>query len=484
MTTARPIYVAGQWRHTADTAALTAPFHGAALGAVCLAGPKDIEDAIAGAVASFATTRRMATFERADVCKKVAQGLFARKEELAIGMCLEGGKPISDARAEVDRAVHCFEVAASEADNLGGEMMPLDLRPSSPGRFGVTRRVPVGPISAISPFNFALNLAVHKVAPAIATGCPVVLKPAPQTPTVCLQLAEIVDAAGWPKGALSVVPATPQVADALVTDERMKLLTFTGSPDVGWALKARCGKKKVVLELGSNSAVVVDEGTDLDFAIPRIAYGAYSYAGQKCIKVQRIYVHKKLHDEFLKRFLDATAKVKVGDPQDPEVLVGPLINEAAAIRVEAWVKEAIAAGATQLAGGPRRGNVIPPTVLANVPHDAKVSCAEVFGPVVVVDAFTSFDDALARVNDSPFGLQAGVFTEHLDRAMAAWHELDVGGVIINDIPTWRIDPMPYGGVKGSGLGREGIRASVHEMTEVRLLVVNERHHAALGPGGR
>ena len=484
MTSARPIYVAGQWRLTAEQTLVRAPYDGAELGRVCLAGPQDIEDAMAGAVASFATTKRMATFERADICRKAAGGFLARKEELALGMCKEGGKPISDARAEVDRAAHCFETAAHEAENLGGEMMPLDLRPTSPGRFGVTKRVPIGPITAISPYNFALNLAVHKVAPAIAAGCPVVLKPAPQTPTVCLQLAEIVEAAGWPKGALSVVPSTPQVADALVTDERMKLLTFTGSPAVGWALKARCGKKKVVLELGSNSAVVVDEGTDLAFAIPRIVYGAYSYAGQKCIKVQRIYVHEKLHDDFLERFLAATARVKVGDPTDPEVLVGPLINEAAAVRVQAWIDEAIAAGAVQLHGGLRRGNIVQPTVLANVPHDAKVSCAEVFGPVVVIDRFKSFDDALARVNDSAFGLQAGIFTEHLDRALAAWHELDVGGVILNDIPTWRIDPMPYGGVKDSGLGREGIRASVHEMTEVRLLVVNQRHQSATGPGPR
>ena len=473
----RPIYVAGEWRHTADTITLRAPYDGAELDTVSLAGARDIEDAIAGAVRAFEVTKRMPTYERAAICRKVAAGFGARKEELALAMCLEGGKPIGDARAEVDRAVHCFEVAASEAENLGGEMMPLDLRATSVGRFGVTRRVPVGPVTAISPFNFPLNLAVHKVAPAMAAGCTVVLKPAPQTPTVCLQLAEIVDAAGWPKGALSVVPSTPQVADALVTDDRMKLLTFTGSPEVGWELKKRSGKKRVVLELGSNSAVVVDEGADLAFAVPRIVYGAYSYAGQKCISVQRIYAHEKIYDAFAAKLLEATRAVKVGDPRDPDVLVGPLVNENAAKRVEAWVEEAKARGATVLVGGARKGNVMPPIVLANVPPDAKVSCAEVFGPVVTLDKYASFDDVLRRVNDSPFGLQAGIFTEHLDRALAAWSELDVGGVIVNDIPTWRIDPMPYGGVKNSGLGREGIRASVHEMTEVRLLVVNERHHA-------
>lgn len=477
MTTPRPIYVAGTWRHTKDTALIRAPFDGAEIGAVCLAGAADIEDAIAAASAAFAITKRMPTFERADVCRKVGGALLARREELAMGMCVEGGKPISDARAEVDRAAHCFEVAASEAENMGGEMMPLDLRASSPGRFGVTRRVPIGPISAISPFNFPLNLAVHKVAPAMAAGCSIVLKPAPQTPTVCLQLAEIIEGAGWPRGALSVVPSTPAVADALVTDERMKLLTFTGSPGVGWELKKRCGKKKVVLELGSNAAVVVDEGTDLAFAVPRIVYGAFSYAGQKCISVQRIYVHDKMMETFLPRFLEATAKVKVGDPADPDVLIGPLINEAAAQRVEGWIDEAKQQGAKVLAGGARRGNIVPATVLSGVRSDAKVSCAEVFGPVVVIEAFSDFDQVLRQVNDSPFGLQAGVFTNHLDRALAAWSELDVGGVIVNDIPTWRIDPMPYGGVKNSGLGREGIRASVQEMTEVRLLVINQRHHA-------
>ena len=274
-----------------------------------------------------------------------------------------------------------------------------------------------------------------------------------------------------------MVPSTPAVADALVTDERMKLLTFTGSPGVGWELKKRCGKKKVVLELGSNAAVVVDEGTDLAFAVPRIVYGAFSYAGQKCISVQRIYVHDKMMETFLPRFLEATAKVKVGDPADPDVLIGPLINEAAAQRVEGWIDEAKQQGAKVLAGGARRGNIVPATVLSGVRSDAKVSCAEVFGPVVVIEAFSDFDQVLRQVNDSPFGLQAGVFTNHLDRALAAWSELDVGGVIVNDIPTWRIDPMPYGGVKNSGLGREGIRASVQEMTEVRLLVINQRHHA-------
>ncbi len=468
----RPFFIAGSWRESAERMTIRSPFDGTELCSVSQAQAVDIEDAIAAASRTFTTTRKMPTWQRAELCRKTNLGLMARKEELAMAMVLEGGKPIGDARAEVDRAVHCFEVAASEAETMGGQVMPLDLRPSAPGRIGFTRRVPIGPISAISPFNFPLNLAVHKIAPALALGCPVVLKPAPQTPTVCLQLAEIIDEAGWPKGLLSVVPSSPAVADRLVTDERIKLLTFTGSPEVGWEMKRRCGKKKVVLELGSNAAVIVDEGADLAFAIPRIVYGAYSYAGQKCISVQRIFVHDKVYNTFLAQFLAATAKVKCGDPRDPDALIGPMINEAAAVRVEQWIEEAKERGARMLAGGPRKGSVVPATVLVDVPTDTKVSCAEAFGPVVTVERFHQFDDVLARTNDSRFGLQAGVFTSDLNRALRAWSELEMGGVIINDIPTWRIDPMPYGGVKDSGFGREGLRASMEEMTELRLLVVH------------
>ncbi|OGQ12007.1 MAG: aldehyde dehydrogenase [Deltaproteobacteria bacterium RBG_16_71_12] len=468
----RPFFIAGSWRESSERMTIRSPYDDRELCSVSLAQPQHVEEAIAAAAKAFAVTRKMPTWQRAELCRKTAASFGARGEELALAMVDEGGKPIGDARAEVDRAVHCFEVAASEAETQGGEVMPLDLRPSAAGRIGFTKRVPVGPVSAISPFNFPLNLAVHKVAPALAVGCPVVLKPAPQTPTVCLQLAEIIDAAGWPKGCLSVLPSLPQVADQLVTDERMKMLTFTGSPEVGWELKRRSGKKKVVLELGSNAAVIVDDGADLSLAVPRIVYGAFSYAGQKCISVQRIYVHDKVYDAFLSQLLAATAKVKHGDPRDPEVLVGPMINQAAAVRVEQWIDEAKARGARVLAGGARHGSVMPATVLVDVPPDAKLSCAEAFGPVVTVDRFRDFDEALRRVNDSRFGLQAGVFTADLNRTLRSWSELEMGGVIINDIPTWRIDPMPYGGVKDSGLGREGLRSSMEEMTELRLLVVN------------
>jgi acyl-CoA reductase-like NAD-dependent aldehyde dehydrogenase len=341
----------------------------------------------------------------------------------------------------------------------------------------MTKRVAVGPVAAIAPYNFPLNLAVHKVAPAIATGCPVVLKPAPQTPLSCLRLAEIIDETAWPKGALSVVPCDVDAAAPIVEDPRLRFLTFTGSAKVGWALRARASGKRVALELGGDATVIVDEGADLAWAIPRIVYGGFSYAGQKCISVQHVLVHRAIQGVFTERFVEAVRAVKTGDPRDPSVLVGPLVDEAAAKKVDAWIDEAVAAGAKVLLRGARKGALVPPAVLANVPATCTLACEEVFGPVVTVQSFTDFGAALARVNESPYGLQTGVFTESLDRALQAWDELEVGGVVVNDVPTWRSDAMPYGGVKGSGLGREGIRYTMQEMTETRLLVVNREHHA-------
>jgi glyceraldehyde-3-phosphate dehydrogenase (NADP+) len=436
-------------------------------------GPTDLEEAIAAAAAVAPSCRKLPSYTRARVCTEVAQALAQRKDALAESMVLEAGKPIADARGEVDRAVYCFELAASEVERLSGESMPLDLTPASPGRLGITRRVPVGPVGAISPFNFPINLAVHKVAPAIAAGCPVVLKPAPQTPTACLILAEAIDATSWPKGALSVVPSAPQVADVLVTDERIRLLSFTGSAKVGWDMKRRAGRKKVVLELGDTASVIVEDDAALDYAIPRIVYGGFSYAGQKCISVQRILVREPFYKKFTERLVDATRKVKAGDPRDPSVLVGPLINEGAARRIETWIEEAKAGGAEVLLGGPRQGNVIPPTILTNVPREAKVCTEEVFGPVVVLEPYRAFEDAVAQVNRSDYGLQTGVFTERIDRALAAFEELEVGGVILNDVPTYRSDAMPYGGVKNSGFGREGIKYAIEDMTEIRVLVINQ-----------
>ncbi|MSP61117.1 MAG: aldehyde dehydrogenase family protein [Myxococcales bacterium] len=466
-----PAYVAGAWRTTDEPNRLHAPYDGAHFATVSMCGAREVEEAIAAAQRAFAETRALPAWQRSAICRAVAHGLSARREEVAQGMVDESGKPIGDARAEVDRAVHCFELAAEEAGRIGGEVIPLDLRPAGDGRTGITRRFPIGPIAAIAPFNFPLNLAVHKIAPAIASGNPVVVKPATQTPTSCLRLAEIIDGTAWPKGGLSVLPCTRDAADALTTDERFKLLSFTGSPQVGWRMKERAGKKRVVLELGGNAAVLLDETADLARAVPKLIYGAFSYSGQKCISVQRIYAHQRVFAEFCERFVAAAREVRAGDPRDEGVLVGPLIDEANAKRIERWVEEAAARGAKVLCGGPRRGAVVPATVLTDVPRDARVSCDEVFGPVCLIERVASFEEGLERVNDSIYGLQAGVFTADLGHTFDAFERLEMGAVIINDAPSFRIDHMPYGGVKDSGFGREGIRSAIHDMTEERLLVI-------------
>ena len=466
-----PAYVAGAFRETPEKKKLHAPFDGACFALVSMCGRAEIDEAIAAGTKAFTATRALGSWERAAICLQIADGLRARAPELADGMVEESGKPIRDAEAEVERAIHCFQIAAAEAERIYGEVIPLDLRASSRGRWGLTRRFPIGLVAGIAPFNFPLNLAVHKVAPAIAAGCPIVLKPAEQTPTSCLRLAEIIDGTAWPKGALSVLPADRAVADALVTDERIALLSFTGSQKVGWDMKARAGKKRVVLELGGNAAVIVDESADLDAAIPKLIYGAFSYAGQKCISAQRLYVHARIWDDFVARFVAAARAVKVGDPRDPDNLVGPMIDEANALRIERWIEEAKARGAKVLVGGPRRGATVPPTVLTEVPHVLPLHREEAFGPTVNLERVESFDAAVAGVNDSRFGLQCAIFTRDLDHALAAHQRLEVGAVIVNDAPSYRIDHMPYGGAKDSGFGREGIRYAIRDLTEERLLVV-------------
>jgi glyceraldehyde-3-phosphate dehydrogenase (NADP+) len=466
-----PAYVAGRFTTTATTHSLRSPFDGATIGEVSLCGAAEIEAALAAGAAAAPEVARLSSYERGSICRAIAAGLSARAGEIADGMGAESAKPIGDAQAEVGRAVHCFEIAAAEAERLYGEMIPLDLRPASAGRYGVTRRFPVGLVAGIAPFNFPLNLAVHKIAPAIAAGCPIVVKPATQTPTSCLRLAEIIDRTAWPKGAFSVVPASRDAAEALVTDERVQLLSFTGSPAVGWAMKARAGKKKVVLELGGNAAAIIDADADLDLAIPRLVYGAFSYAGQKCISIQRVFVHRSRWDELRQRFLTAAAQVKSGDPRVAEHLVGPMIDEANARRIEQWIAEAVEQGAEVLLGGPRRGALVPPTVLTGVPGSARLDREEAFGPTVNLEPVDSFAQAIARVNDSPFGLQCGVFSNHLGNVLHAFEHIVVGAVIVNDAPSYRIDHMPYGGVKDSGFGREGIRYAMRDMTEERLLVL-------------
>jgi acyl-CoA reductase-like NAD-dependent aldehyde dehydrogenase len=464
-------YVGGRFVETETQRELTAPFDGRPFARLSLCSPATLDEALAAAVRAAPACAALPSHARSAICRAVAVGLRARFDEMVEGMIDESGKPIGDARAEVERAVHCFEIAAAEAERIYGEVIPLDLRAASERRIGLTRRFPAGVVAGISPFNFPLNLAVHKIAPAFAAGCPIVLKPATQTPTSCLRLAEIIDGTDWPKGGFSVVPATRAAADVLTTDPRPSVLSFTGSPEVGWDLKARAGKKKVVLELGGNAAAIVDESADLDAALPRLVYGAFSYAGQKCISIQRIYVVARRFEEVRDRLVAAACTVGVGDPRQTGNLVGPMIDVANAERIEQWIAEAVGRGATVLCGGPRRGAVVPPTVLTNVPAGCHLADDEAFGPTVNIERVGSFDEAIARVNDSRFGLQCGIFTRDLPHTLAAFDRIAVGAIIVNDAPSYRIDHMPYGGVKDSGFGREGIRHAIGDYTEERLLVV-------------
>ncbi|MDA8437329.1 MAG: aldehyde dehydrogenase family protein, partial [Propionibacterium sp.] len=393
------------------------------------------------------------------------------RDELAELIVAEAGKPIRDARVEVDRAALVFRLGAEEAERMHGEVIPLDLMPSSRERVGITRRFPIGPIAGISPFNFPLNLAVHKLAPAIASGNPIVLKPASKDPLVMLRVAEMIEEVGVPEGMVSILPMTRDMGDRMVGDDRFKLLTFTGSPAVGWRMKTRAGKKKVVLELGGNAGLIVDKSANLDWAVKRAVTGAYAYSGQTCISVQRMFVHEDIWDAFMSRFVAASATLKVGDPMDPSTDVGPMVDGANARRTQEWVDEAVAMGGKVLLGGRAQGTFFPPTVLTDVPFTARVCSSEAFAPLVVAFKFSTMDEAIRRVNDSDFGLQTGVFTADLADAWKAFNELEVGGVIINDIPSYRIDHMPYGGVKDSGQGREGLRWSIEDMTELRIMVL-------------
>jgi acyl-CoA reductase-like NAD-dependent aldehyde dehydrogenase len=467
-----PIYLAGRWVQSSDVLVIANPAApDAPAGATYNATPEQYEQAVTAAVAAFEKTRRLPAFERSAALRRIAAGIAARREELGRLITLESGKPIRDALGEVDRAVLTFRVASEEAERIGGEVMPLDLNPASRGRTGITRRFPIGPVAAISPFNFPLNLAAHKLAPAIASGNPIVLKPPSKDPLTMLTVAEIIAEAGLPEGAVSILPMTRELGDRMVGDERFRLLTFTGSPAVGWPMKARAGKKRVVLELGGNAGVIVDRSADLDWAVRRILAGAFGYAGQVCISVQRMFVHEAIWDEFMGRFVEGARKLKVGDPLDPATDVGPMVDAAAVTRTQEWVDEARSLGGRVLLGGTAQGACFPPTVLVDTPDTARVCSQEAFAPLVVASPFGDFEGAIRRVNDSRFGLQAGVFTNDLAHAWSSFEELEVGGVIVNDVPTYRIDHMPYGGAKDSGQGREGVRYAIEDMTEIRILVL-------------
>jgi acyl-CoA reductase-like NAD-dependent aldehyde dehydrogenase len=439
---------------------------------VALADAAAVRKAI---VAAHKARESMAAFPpdaRRDVLEHCVRRFGERFEELAQALCIEAGKPIRDARGEVTRLIDTFRIAANEATRGHGELLELQVSPRARGYRGMVKRVPIGVCSFITPFNFPLNLVAHKVAPAIAAGCPFVLKPAEKTPIGALIIAEILAETNLPKGAFSVVVCSTDDAAALVEDERIALLSFTGGL-VGWDLKARAGRKKVTLELGGNAACIVDAdpGASLGHVVERLLFGAYYQSGQSCISVQRIYAHAGIYEKLRRKFKAAVAKLPMGDPRDEKTFIGPMVNEEAAQRVESWMAAARKGGAKVLAGGPRKGNMLPAGLLEKVPHDSDLYRKEVFGPVATIEPFDDFEDALDRVNDSDFGLQAGVFTGNLSNAMRAWDRLEVGGVIVGDVPSFRVDNMPYGGVKHSGLGREGVRYAIEDMTEQRLLVI-------------
>jgi acyl-CoA reductase-like NAD-dependent aldehyde dehydrogenase len=468
----QPIYLAGEWVESDQPLSVTNPYNGDAIATTYLADRGQLNDAIEAAESAFEQTKAMPVYERVQILQSLAGEMRKHRDNIATTIALESGKPIRDAEVEADRGIFTVEIAAEEAKRITGEVMPLDLLPASKGRFGIVRRFPIGPIAGISPFNFPLNLALHKLAPAIASGNPIVLKPPSHDPLTMLLIAEMLDRVGIPKGSVSILPMSREVGDAMVEDDRFKLLSFTGSPDVGWDMKRRAGMKQVVLELGGNAGVVVDEDADLDFAAQRVRTGAFAYAGQVCISVQRVFAHERIYESFRDRLIAETKQVKIGDPLDRSVDLGPMIDDKAASRSQQWIEDAVKQGANVLTGGKAKGRFLEPTVIENAPPDSFVCSREAFAPLVTIFPVSSFGEAVQRVNDSIFGLQAGVFTNNLERALYAFESIDAGGVILNDIPTYRIDHMPYGGVKASGLSREGLRYAIEDMTEMKLLVVN------------
>jgi len=467
--------IAGEMMESDRVDEVTNPYNGHVVGRVPLAGEEQRDAAVVAAAEAFEETRTLPRFRRADICRAIAAGIEKRQRELAETIALECGKPIQFAGGEVNRAIQTFTLAAEEATRLGGEIVAIDIEPRAEGYTSLYYRFPIGPILGIAPFNFPLNLVAHKLAPAIAAGCTMVLKPPQQAPITSLKLAEICYEAGLPSKAFNVVHCTVEVGEPMVRDERFKLLSFTGSGAVGWHLKSIAGKKKVVLELGGNAGAIVHSDADLDWAVERSAAGGYAYAGQTCISVQRVLVHRSLYDEFCEKLVERTKQLKVGDPLDKDTVIGPLIEEKHAGRVMSWIAEAERGGAKVLMGNRREGSLVWPTILAETRFDMKVECEEVFGPVVTVRPYDDFKAAVKIVNDSVYGLQSGVFTHDIRLIHYAYQNLEVGGVIVNDFPTLRIDNYPYGGVKDSGLGREGVRYGIEEMTETRALVIDLRH---------
>lgn len=472
--TSYPLYLANEALSPNQDLAVTNKYSGEVATRVALADAATIDKAIGAAVQATRPMAEMAAYERQAVLAHCVTRFQERADELAYALCIEAGKPIRDSRGEVSRLIDTFRIAAEESVRMTGEVQPLDISARAKGYQGMWKRVPIGPCSFISPFNFPLNLAAHKIAPALAVGCPFVMKPASKTPLGALIIGEVLAETDLPKGAFSILPATRDGADLFTTDDRLKLLSFTGSPEVGWALKARSGKKKVVLELGGNAAVIVDRDTDLADATDRIIFGAFYQSGQSCIGVQRILIHEDIYEALRDMLVTKVRALVSGDPLDENVFIGPMIDEGEARRLESWIAEATAAGATLLCGGGRQGAMLEATLLEGVGRGLKIRDEEAFGPVAILSRFSDFEVALTEVNDSRFGLQAGIFTRDIHKAMRAWEVLEVGGVLIGDVPSYRVDNMPYGGVKDSGLGREGVKFAMEDMCEIRNLVIR-RH---------
>lgn len=468
------VLVADEWLKTDNPIEVRSPYNGDLVAVVHLGGADLVEKAIQTAHEAFQITRKIPSWKRTEILEKISEGIKANREKFTRAIAMEAGKPAKTARAEVDRAIFTFKVAAEEARRIYGEIVPLDWLPGNENRIAHIRRVPRGPVIGITPFNFPLNLVAHKVAPAIAAGNPIIIRPATQTPVSSLLLGEIALEAGWTQGGMQVLPTRTADAKAFIEDERIKKLSFTGSPAVGWMLKSQAGQKAVALELGGNAGTIVNHDADIPYAAERVAWGAFSYAGQSCISVQRVYVHEDRYDEFVSLLIPKIEALKVGDPLDEATDVGPVIDMEAADRIAAWIDEAIAEGGTVLTGNKRDGNLWHPTVMADIREDMKVACMEIFGPMMSLFKFSDPLEAIRAVDDSSFGLQAGLFTNDMELVNVAFDELEVGGIMVNDISTYRIDHMPYGGVKSSGFGREGLRYAIEEMTEMKLLTFNRR----------
>lgn len=466
----RRILVGGSWEESPDVFEVHEAGGTALVGTTYRATDDQYDRAVTAAVNAFEATRKLASFERGEILRSVAAGILDERDELARSLALEAGKPLADSRTEVERTAMAFRISSEEAERMGGEVMPLDLIPTARGRWGVTRHMPLGPVAAITPFNVPLSLAAHKLGPAVAAGNTIVLKPPSQVPLTLLHLAEIIDRAGLPPGALSVMPMSRDIGNRMVEDPRFRLLTFTGSSAAGWDMRSRAGTKKVALELGGNAGLIVDETVDPRNAAEKTVRGAFKHAGQLCISVQRVYVHTSQWDEYVDTLVDGASRLRLGHPLDEGVDLGPMVSESAAAQFMEWLAEAEELGAKVLEGGLREGAYVRPTVVIDVPETAKLCSEEAFAPVVVLTPFDDFQDAIDGVNASAYGLQAGVFTNDVERAWRAFEDLDVGGVVINDVPTFRVDNMPYGGNKSSGEGREGIKFALEHMTELRLMV--------------